>query len=66
MEKYITLEELAKFYVNGMQPIITEDADFEIIDNSNCVFNSKKIDERLIELGALEDGEFEIIKTKQQ
>lgn len=41
---------------------VTEYAQFEIIDNSNCVFDVKKIDQRLIELGALEDIECEIIE----
>jgi hypothetical protein len=48
------------------QENITEDADFEIIDNRNCVFDVKRIEDRLIELGALEDAEFEVIEPKQQ
>lgn len=36
--------------------------EIEIIDNSNCVFDVKRIEARLKELGALEDIECEIIK----
>jgi len=43
----------------------TVDADFEIIDNSNCVFDVNKIDDRLKDLGALEDIDCEIVPLKQ-
>ena len=38
--------------------------EIEIIDNRNCVFDVKKIENRLKELGALEDVECEIVSSK--
>jgi hypothetical protein len=66
MAKYITLDEVVKSYLgnrNDTQPVITEDAEFEIIDNRNCVFDSKEIEKRLIELGALEEAEFKVVNN---
>lgn len=48
-----------------VRPHKTEDIGCEVIDNRNCVFDVKMIEQRLIELGALEDAEFEIIPEKQ-
>ena len=38
---------------------------WEIIDNRNCVFNVNAIDDRLKELGALEDIDHEIIEPEK-
>lgn len=36
----------------------------KMIDNTNCVFDVSKIEDRLKQLGALEDIDCEIINTK--
>lgn len=63
-EKYrtISLSQVVDAYLNGVQ--ITEDAEFEIIDNRNCVFNINAIDNRLKELCALEDISHETVSSK--
>lgn len=46
-----------------VRPQVIEDIECEIIDNTNCVFDVKKIENRLIELGVLEDKDYELIKS---
>jgi hypothetical protein len=50
------LPDLIRKYVKGET---TEDAECEVIDNSNCIFDVQKIEARLKELGALEEMEEE-------
>lgn len=75
LESYIICQDCGERVERGIANIAdhhfkcthqkTEDADFEIIDNRNCVFNVTLIENRMKELGYLEDIEAEIIQPKQ-